>query len=1031
MPERDAQGTQRGGAWLPRERLVRRAQQALARRLVLMTAPWGAGKSSLLRDLAQRLDRSLVRVRMDANSVDLSFFFWQLLTALGHPSDGIPSDAESVIDPLAQVVERVAEQPPLVIALDNAEDLAGAGPVLEVVALFAERLPKGSSLLVASRMPLDLPSERLRARGELAVLGPEEFRVHEDELRTILARLAPAPSLAPHELDYLGAATEGRLLLVRLFAEATRSVPVPELLDRIGRRGIAEALVDAVLTDLHDSERRWLEDVSILEELRRPLVDHLTREPDRSEGWLAHASRLHLVEPFETPRRMPSLVHDLLRRRVAADPERWRALHARAAEFHRAEGDAEGAFHHLVEAGDVEQAVETLIGIGHASIHNRRLDALGRLLDRLDEAVVATNPVLRFTRGSLRWVQGHPSEALEDLRAVIPMVEGTDLARAARVRIAQIRTFQGSFREAAATLAPMLRGALDLADPLVVTACSSALVALVHLGREAEAQALLDRIGEEGVPEAQLINLRLGQCYAARLHGDSELQRRLGLEALAAGRRAGITGVLCFMPIHVAEGELGRGHAGAALELAEEAERASRTMREHWLELAAGEVRVRALQALGRHDEARATGRTVIAGCEVLGGAWTEAEVWLSLSRSPGEDRSTALASAAAAAARTDHADLEARIALERARQALDVDRAGEAEQHVEAAAGRLGDVRADATRFELGLVRARLARTRGDIESAREAVRSAGLAGRSFGIERTALMAELLREALAGEAWARAEIERAPRTALAHVPRTRSHRQAALRLHLLDLAARPLEVSSLGTLEVRLQARADEPEETLGFRTPRVLDLLLFLLVEGETRPVAVDALVEAFWGSAVAGAGSLRTHLTHLRRALEPHVPPGTPSRYLLRTPDGYRVDLRGGRFDVASFRREVAAARAFVRRDDVEQADAAFERALALCRGEFAPSRPYVEALAGERRRLALLFEQACLEGARVARARNAPAVARERLEALLEREPGHGEAYALLAEWARADGRTAELAVLAARRRAALADAESRE
>ncbi len=1017
--------------WLPRERLVRRAREALTRRLVVVTAPWGAGKSSLLRDLARSLERSVVRVRMDPNSVDLSFFFWQILTALGNPADGLPSDPDLALDPLAQLVERVAEQPPLVLALDNAEDLAASAPVLEVVALLAERLPKGSSLLVASRTPLALPIERLRARGELAALGPEEFRAHEDELRAILGDVDPGLRLAPHELEYLCAATEGRLLLARLFAEAARNCPVSALLERIGRQGIAETLVDAVLAALEEPERRWLEDVSILEDLRRPLVDRVAQDPERSEARLARASELHLVEPFEMPRRMPSLVRDVLRRRVAADAARWRALHARAAEVQRSEGDAEGAFHHLVEAGDVERAVETLIGIGHASIHNRRLDALGRLLDRLDDAVVVTNPILRFTRGSLRWVQERPSEAIDDLWAVIGMAEGTDLARAARARVAQIRVFQGHFREVADTIAPMLRGASDLADPLVVTACSSALVAFTHLGREDEAQALLERIDEGSVSEAQLVNLRLGQCYAARLHGEPEVQRRLAGAALAAARRAGITGALCFLPIHIAEGELGRGRAGVALELVEEAERASRTMREHWLALAAAEVRVRALQALGRHDEARAIGHAAIAGCVALGGAWTEAELWLSLSRSPGEDRARALAAASAAAARTDHAELRARIALEQARRALDAGRTDDARQRVDVAAQRLGGVRAEATRFELGLVRARLVRAQGDFAAAREAVRSSGHSGRSFGAERAPLMAELVREALAGEPWARAEIERAPRAALSHVAPARSRRVLALRSELLDLAARPLDVAAFGAMSVRLQARPDEPDEAVVFRTPRVLDLLLFLLVDGRTRPVPVDVLVEAFWGSATAAAGSLRTHLTYLRRALEPHASAQAPSRYLLRTADGYRIDLRGGRFDAACFRSEVAAARAALRRGDADDADAAFERALALYRGPFAAQRPYVDALAGERRHLSLLFEQACLEAAQLARTRHATTVARERLEALLEQEPTHGPAYALLAEWARADGRTAELAILEARQRAARAELESPE
>lgn len=1016
-----------GAGWLPRERLVGRIRQALARRLVLVTAPWGAGKTSLLRDLARHLDRPLVRVRMNPDCVDLSFFFWQILTALGHPPEGPASEPEMPTEQLAQVIERVAEQAPLVIALDNAEDLAASGAVLEVVALFAERLPKGSSLLVASRTPLALPSERLRQQGELAALGPSDFCANEDELRRLLGELDSHVHLAPDELASLCAATEGRLLLACLFAEAARNRSAAELLEHVGRENIAERLVDAVLEQLDAGDRRWLEAVSILDELEQPVVDGVTRDRERSEARLARATRLHLIEPFEQPRRMPSLVRDVLGRRVAGNSERWRSLHERAAAVYHAAGDAERAFHHLVEAGDVERAVATLIGIGHASIHNRRVHALGRLLDRLDAAVVDANLVLRFTRGSLRWVQERPVEALDDLWSVAMLADGTELAKAARARVAQIRSFQGHFAEVARALAPFLRAGLDPADPLDVSACANALVAFSHLGREDDAQALLDAFNERldaaGVSEAQLVNLRLGQCYAARVHGEPEVQRKLGIAALAAARRAGMPSVMCFMPIHVAEGELGRRQPAAALELADEAERASRTMSERWLELAAGEVRVRALQALGRHEDARAVGHRVIAGCGPLGAAWTEAEVWLSLSRSPGEDRPRALHAAEAAAARTDHGELQARVAMEQARDALDAGRVESAKRHVEVSNRKLARVRAERTRFELELVRARLARAAGASDGAREAVRRAGRTGRGFGIERVPLMAELVREALVGESWARAEIERAPRAALSHVARTRSREALALRARLLDLAARPLDVSALGAPSVRLRARDDEPEQAIDFRTPRVEDLLLFLLVEGSARPVPVDVLVEAFWGDTKTGSASLRTHFTYLRRALEPHAPAKLPSRYLLRTAHGYAIDLRGGRFDGADFRAEVASARAALRRGDAERADAATGRALALYRGPFAAHRPYVDALEGERRHFSALFEQACLEAAHAARARGAALRARDYVEALLERDPGHREAYELLVAWARADGRTAELSVLAARQRAA--------
>ena len=51
---------------------------------------------------------------------------------------------------------------------------------------------------------------------------------------------------------------------------------------------------------------------------------------------------------------------------------------------------------------------------------------------------------------------------------------------------------------------------------------------------------------------------------------------------------------------------------------------------------------------------------------------------------------------------------------------------------------------------------------------------------------------------------------------------------------------------------------------------------------------------LIESLWPDEPSDSArrSLNTHLSYLRRALEPHLPARTSSRYVLRTGEGYRL-------------------------------------------------------------------------------------------------------------------------------------------
>ncbi|MFE1873163.1 BTAD domain-containing putative transcriptional regulator [Streptomyces sp. NPDC059496] len=138
----------------------------------------------------------------------------------------------------------------------------------------------------------------------------------------------------------------------------------------------------------------------------------------------------------------------------------------------------------------------------------------------------------------------------------------------------------------------------------------------------------------------------------------------------------------------------------------------------------------------------------------------------------------------------------------------------------------------------------------------------------------------------------------------------------------------------------------------------PRRQAVLSVLLLR-RRRPVTVDELVAAVWGSdaPASAAGNLRTYAWALRTLLEPGRAPGEPARILLGDERGYMLDTPPESVDAWRFEEQVEAARKVRERGDTAAEHALLAGALALWNGEALAGvpGPFAEE---ERTRLAAL-------------------------------------------------------------------------
>jgi LuxR family transcriptional regulator, maltose regulon positive regulatory protein len=386
--------------FVPRPRLVQALSQGLARGRVLICAPAGFGKTSLLADWARGGGRPVAWLGLDAGDNDPARFWRYVVAALDQAQPGIAEQLGPLLGPPASrsfeglvtaLINELAAQAgrdEVLLVLDDYH-LVDAGPVHESVAFLLENLPPGLLLVVSGRADPPLPLPRLRARGQLAELRAAELRFTTEEAAALLGAAA-GPVLPDAAVAALTARTEGWAAGLQLAALSLRGRT-----DAAGfvaafsgsHRFVLDYLADEVLDGQPGPVRAFLLETSVLERLSGELCDAVTGRSG-SQAMLHHIERAGLfLVPLDEVRgwwRYHHLFADLLRARLEQEqPGRVQELHRAAAAWSDEHDLADDAVRHALAAGDaawaarlVERHVEELLGRSEGATLRRWLSAL-------------------------------------------------------------------------------------------------------------------------------------------------------------------------------------------------------------------------------------------------------------------------------------------------------------------------------------------------------------------------------------------------------------------------------------------------------------------------------------------------------------------------------------------------------------------------------------------------------------------------------------------------------------------------------
>jgi ATP/maltotriose-dependent transcriptional regulator MalT len=419
-----------------RARLLQQLDEDGARRLSVVVAPAGWGKTTLLAEWA-RMARNRDRVAwltLEEADDEPNRFWTYLVTALRAVAPDLGEGALAAL--------RVPGVDPLDVALPTLlNDVAASGSrhvlilddyhvltdvrIHEAVEFLLTYLPPSLHLVIAGRFDPPLPLARMRARGQLTEIRAADLRFTASEAAGLVSAVGKA-EVDADALDVLVDRTEGWAVGLKLAALTIRGAADPAA--RAGEvrgddRHIIDFLASEVLDRLPSDRREFLVRTAALDRLCGSLCDAVFGRGG-SAGVLEALERADLfVVPLDVHRewyRYHRLFRDVLRRELdATAPDVVPDLLRRAADWYLAAGQVEEAVRYLTAAGDCRAAGRLLLSAEDAFLERGEAATFLRLGDGLGEATVREDPRLAIALAGAAGQSGH----LDRVAALLDIAE--------------------------------------------------------------------------------------------------------------------------------------------------------------------------------------------------------------------------------------------------------------------------------------------------------------------------------------------------------------------------------------------------------------------------------------------------------------------------------------------------------------------------------------------------------------------------------------------------------------------------------
>ncbi|PKO14082.1 MAG: hypothetical protein CVU39_16000 [Chloroflexi bacterium HGW-Chloroflexi-10] len=361
---------------IARPRLSDLIDCGLDRALILVSAPAGYGKTTLISNWLKEKQIPSAWISLDGGDNDPIRFLQYLLAALipmapGIEDDGFgmlqggqPAQFESVINLLTN--ELASFSAPFVLVLDDLHMIQSEA-VFKILAYLLEHLPPQMHLAILTRIDPPLPLARLRVRNQLLDIRADQLRFTQNEIAAFLSD-AIGLTLSGNDLSALETRTEGWIAGLQLAALTMQSnKDIHGFISAFtgSHHYVMDYLAEEVLKNQPKKVSDFLLQTSILDRLCGSLCEAIveaeTNEPVYGQSMLETLEEMNLfVVPLDDERhwyRYHHLFAEVLRKRLEYQyPHLLPELHRRASHWYEQNEFIAESIQQAIAAGDQDRA---------------------------------------------------------------------------------------------------------------------------------------------------------------------------------------------------------------------------------------------------------------------------------------------------------------------------------------------------------------------------------------------------------------------------------------------------------------------------------------------------------------------------------------------------------------------------------------------------------------------------------------------------------------------------------------------------
>lgn len=461
-----------------RPRLLERLNARLGRKLTLISAPAGFGKTTLVSEWVnsiqsipspqKQVDYKIAWLSLDENDNDptrfLAYFVSALVQAQGidaEVGEGVSEMLQGTQTPPAKeiltvLINKIATlRAKLIIVMDDYH-LIESAHVNDALAFLIEYLPPQIHLVLATREDPHLPLARFRARGEMNELRASDLRFLSDEITAFLQQKLGI-QLSPDEITHLDGHTEGwitGLNLVAISLQGQENVRQAVRDVSGSQRFVLDYLLEEVLDQQSAEIQAFLIQTAILKQFTGALCDSINGQHNGQEilEYLEHANLF--IVPLDQERlwyRYHHLFADFLRlrlRRLHVEGEPL--LHIRASKWYEQNGFLDEAIEHALSARDFERVAHLISAHYETILKHGEYAKIWRWLDEIPIELLQTLPDLCTLNAWYLFSSGRLDDAELNLQVAEKHIQANSLENLenAKLRglVSGVRAFIASFR---------------------------------------------------------------------------------------------------------------------------------------------------------------------------------------------------------------------------------------------------------------------------------------------------------------------------------------------------------------------------------------------------------------------------------------------------------------------------------------------------------------------------------------------------------------------------------------------------------